>query len=90
MNEGGESSCEQRRDAASVLLGHNQIGIILDLYFHVTATMQQEAARALESCLAVGQAGRSYRRPDHHVRARSSVGQSSGLITGWHQMDAGL
>jgi hypothetical protein len=48
----------QRRHAAawprhppkivSELLGHSQIGITLDLYSHVTATMQQEAVRALE------------------------------------------
>jgi hypothetical protein len=32
----------------SELLGHSQIGITLDLYSHVTATMQQEAVRAFE------------------------------------------
>jgi hypothetical protein len=30
------------------MLGHSQIGITLDLYSHVTATMQQEAVRAFE------------------------------------------
>jgi integrase len=30
------------------MLGHSQIAITLDLYSHVTATMQQEAARAFE------------------------------------------
>jgi integrase len=30
------------------MLGHSQIVITLDLYSHVTATMQQEAARAFE------------------------------------------
>jgi integrase len=32
----------------SELLGHSQIGITLDLYSHVTATMQQDAVRAFE------------------------------------------
>jgi integrase len=32
----------------SEMLGHSQIAIILDLYSHVTATMQQEAVRAFE------------------------------------------
>jgi integrase len=32
----------------SELLGHSQIGITLDLYSHVTATIQQEAVRAFE------------------------------------------
>jgi integrase len=35
----------------SELLGHSQIGITLDLYSHVTATMQQEAVRAFEGLL---------------------------------------
>jgi integrase len=35
----------------SELLGHSQIGITLDLYSHVTATMQQEAMRAFEGLL---------------------------------------
>ena len=30
------------------MLGHSQIAITLDLYSHVTATMQQEAVRAFE------------------------------------------
>jgi hypothetical protein len=59
----------------------------LDLYSRVTATMQQEAVRAFEGLSAVR---KGYRRPEHQLRARSSVGQSSGLRTGWHQMDAGL
>jgi integrase len=32
----------------SEMLGHSQIDITLDLYSHVTATMQQEAVRAFE------------------------------------------
>ncbi len=35
----------------SEMLGHSQIGITLDLYSHVTATMQQEAVRAFEDLL---------------------------------------
>ena len=37
----------------SEMLGHSQIGITLDLYSHVTATMQQEAVQAFGGCLAV-------------------------------------
>jgi hypothetical protein len=33
------------------MLGHSQIAITLDLYSHVTATMQQEAVRAFEGLL---------------------------------------
>lgn len=32
----------------SEMLGHSQIGITLDLYSHVTATMQQQALTALD------------------------------------------
>ena len=32
----------------SEMLGHSQIAITLNLYSHVTATMQQEAVRAFE------------------------------------------
>ena len=35
----------------SELLGHTQIGITLDLYSHVTATMQRDAVRAFEGLL---------------------------------------
>jgi integrase len=42
----------------SEMLGHSQIGITLDLYSHVTATMQQEAVRAFEGLLG-GQEGAS-------------------------------
>jgi hypothetical protein len=31
------------------MLGHTQIGITLDLYSHVTATMQREAVEAVEA-----------------------------------------
>jgi hypothetical protein len=34
------------------MLGHTQIGITLDLYSHVTATMQREAVEAVEELLA--------------------------------------
>ena len=65
----------------SELLGHSQVGITLDLYSHVTATMQQDAVRAFEGCLAVSWAvKKGYSRPERQLRARSSVGQSSGLI----------
>ena len=35
----------------SEMLGHTQIGITLDLYSHVTATMQREAVEAFEELL---------------------------------------
>jgi hypothetical protein len=35
----------------SELLGHTQIGITLDLYSHVTATMQHDAVTAFEELL---------------------------------------
>jgi hypothetical protein len=35
----------------SELLGHSQVSITLDLYSHVTATMQQEAVRAFQGLL---------------------------------------
>jgi integrase len=37
-----------RPKIVSELLGHSQIGSTLDLYSHVTATMQQEAVRAFQ------------------------------------------
>lgn len=39
----------------SEMLGHSQVAITLDLYSHVTPTMQQEAAAALDSVLAKSQ-----------------------------------
>jgi integrase len=36
------------------LLGHSQISLTLDTYSHVLPTMQEEAARMLESVLAIG------------------------------------
>jgi integrase len=36
------------RKIVSEMLGHSQIGITVDLYSRVTATMQQEAVRAFE------------------------------------------
>jgi integrase len=35
----------------SEILGHSQIGITLDLYSHVTPTMQQVAVDAIEAVL---------------------------------------
>jgi len=35
----------------SELLGHTQVGITLDLYPHVTATMQRDAVEAFEELL---------------------------------------
>ena len=39
----------------SELLGHTQIGITLDLYSHVTATMQRDAVQAFEGLLGSSQ-----------------------------------
>lgn len=36
---------------ASEMLGHSSIAITLDLYSHVTETLQREAARALDAAL---------------------------------------
>src|SRR6266542_5740727 len=43
----------------SEMLGHSQIGITLDLYSHVTATMQQQAVAALDG-LFEDQLGRQH------------------------------
>ena len=37
---------------ASEMLGHSTIAITLDLYSHVTTTMQREAVRAIDALLA--------------------------------------
>jgi site-specific recombinase XerD len=37
---------------ASEMLGHSQIAITLDLYSHVTPTMQRHAAEALDALLS--------------------------------------
>ncbi len=37
---------------ASEMLGHSTVAITLDLYSHVTPTMQREAARAIDALLA--------------------------------------
>jgi hypothetical protein len=37
----------------SELLGHGQIGITMDLYSHVTVTMQEQTVRAFDDLLAV-------------------------------------
>ena len=36
---------------ASEMLGHSSIAITLDLYSHVTETLQREAARAVDAAL---------------------------------------
>jgi integrase len=58
----------------SEMLGHSQIAITLDLYSHVTATMQQEAVRAFEGCLAVRLAVRK-ERPNTRTQAHAPVAQ---------------
>ena len=35
----------------AVMLGHSQISVTLDLYSHVTPTMQREATEALDAVL---------------------------------------
>jgi site-specific recombinase XerD len=37
----------------SDMLGHNQVGITLNLYSHVTPTMQKQAAEAMDALLGV-------------------------------------
>jgi Phage integrase family len=54
----------------SEMLGHSQIGITLDLYSHVTATMQQEAVRAFE-----GLFGSQEERPNTRTQAHAPVAQ---------------
>jgi integrase len=49
----------------SELLGHSQVGITLDLYSHVTATMQQEAVRAFDGLLG-SQLGSQDGAPKQH------------------------
>jgi integrase len=58
----------------SEMLGHSQIGITLDLYSHVTATMQQEAVRAFEGLLAVRLAVRK-EPPNTRTQAHAPVAQ---------------
>jgi hypothetical protein len=61
----------------SELLGHTQIGITLDLYSQVTATMQRDAVQAFEELLGSSQgssrAPRSIRSRKTAASARSSV-----------------
>jgi integrase len=49
----------------SELLGHSQVGITLDLYSHVTVTMQQEAVRAFDGLLG-SQLGSQDEAPEQH------------------------
>jgi integrase len=55
----------------SELLGHSRIGITLDLYSHVTATMQQEAVRTFE-----GLFGSQEGAPEDHDTSSGPVAQS--------------
>src|SRR6266487_4527422 len=55
----------------SELLGHTQIGITLDLYSHVTATMQRDAVQAFEELLGSSQ-GSSRGSEDDEERHRRS------------------
>ena len=79
----------------SELLGHSQIGITLDLYSHVTATMQQEAVRALEGLFG-SQFGSQKEATEDQNHSSGPVAQSvraadSSLCgTSQHQMDTGL
>jgi integrase len=58
----------------SELLGHSQIGITLDLYSHVTVTMQRHAVDALEGLLVVSLVvNRPREATKPQVSARSSV-----------------
>jgi hypothetical protein len=36
------------------MLGHSQVGITLNLYSHVTPTMQKQAAEAMDAVLSSG------------------------------------
>jgi integrase len=58
----------------SEMLGHSQIAITLDLYSHVTATMQQEAVRPSKGCLAVRLAVRK-ELPNTRTQAHAPVAQ---------------
>ncbi len=40
----------------SELLGHSSVALTLDVYSHVTPTMQQEVAAAMQEILARGRA----------------------------------
>jgi integrase len=48
---------------ASEMLGHAQVSITLDVYSHVTATMQHQAVNALNDLLAVNQDGTRKTQP---------------------------
>jgi integrase len=46
----------------SEVLGHTRVSITLDVYSHVTATMQHQAVSALDDLLAVSQDGETQNR----------------------------
>jgi integrase len=55
----------------SELLGHTQIGITLDLYSHVTATMQRDAVQAFEELLGSSQGSSRGSEDDEEPHRRS-------------------
>jgi integrase len=59
----------------SEMLGHSQIGITLDLYSHVTATMQQEAVRAFDGLFG-SQFGSQEGATEDHNTSSGPVAQS--------------
>ncbi len=59
----------------SELLGHTQIGITLDLYSHVTATMQRDAVQAFEELLGSSQ-GSSRGSEDERVGGSNPSGRT--------------
>jgi hypothetical protein len=54
----------------SELLGHSQVSITLDLYSHVTATMQQEAVRAFQGLIRKSTVSRQAAAPGAAQRSR--------------------
>jgi hypothetical protein len=56
----------------SELLGHTQIGITMDLYSHVTATMQRDAVVAFEGLLGSAKGGTEGSKQDEEEQSSSS------------------
>jgi integrase len=55
----------------SEMLGHTQIGITLDLYSHVTATMQRDAVQAFEELLGSSQGSSGGSEQDQEPQSTS-------------------